>query len=45
MQNYFFPNEWITIEAESMDEAIKILNSNNTQDVEIIEKSTKKKGV
>jgi hypothetical protein len=29
LTDFFFPKEWKTINAESLEEAIKILNTNN----------------
>jgi len=45
MAKYFFPNKEITIEAETLEEALSILNSNNEEIYENVPKSSKKKGV
>lgn len=43
MEKYFFPNEGITIEADNIEEAVKILNSNKKEDVPNDKKHVSKK--
>jgi hypothetical protein len=43
LQEFFFPNEWKTIQAESLEEALKILNANDKENVSSNKKSVSTK--